>query len=989
MDILYLESFYVLANDFTRHIHHFQDAMVDSKDESFLSRIHGTIATVEAWDADPSLLAECRLMIPFESLKPENELDEDPYRRDDDCLYHGDALFLKRLTLFFQKDVMTWVNAPPCENCGAGVDEMEHKESRGPITEEEREGQANRVEVYVCKACAAITTFPRYCSVRKLLETRKGRCGEYANLFGLYCRAAGFETRYVMDWTDHVWVEVLVGDEWIMADSCEGIINRPSMYESGWGKKLNCIVGISVDMVADVTPRYTRFFFDKDFQDRRRSIISSEAAGERIIAQVNATLHQGLPKSRVQQLVERAARERLDLDAYKSKSEWTEEERHGRGRISGSLEWKVSRQEDGMNSTVEAVSSIVRGLVVEQFYPAGQLEISVFPQNKSGIMVSGADCDVGQSGCISAVIIDDVHLGCVLQCRSFVSWVNVGEFLLSVPSHRIVVLKGSVAEEDVDEVTKNNLSILGGFMFTPKFRDGIMFVGQVEAHPAWAVCCSYTESSGIFVKFSAKESPPRKIQVEKSTVPRCVSGRLPESVLPLQSQLLATDSQKRTAFLAYASKNPSCVGYTSKDGHPVYLLDNSSFPFHQGVDWNTFHFLPDKLIADCDEIIGKVDSPAFNTPVDEHFFASLLGPLLLRRAGSSSTPEATADALHNTRLVGLYFSAHWCPPCRRFTPMLVEAYNHLKEEYPSHGLEIVFVSSDRSETEFTEYFASMPWMALPYDATRMRKQQISMRYGIQGIPGLVILDSLSGSIVASADQSRTEVMQAFQRGDDGIEALLRSWLDRVPEDSKELISMLELSCGEDNDEIATPSRSDHPYLVRTDPWMSPKRLDPAAQVKEIFTKLVAEGEAPNTAAAKAIKLVGQAVQHSPFGEGVLSAVSSTQIEVAPAEVKIQELVARIKMNNPNAEDITQLIFRHLCVFLDNAAREPWNPKYRSMKLSNKVVDRMTRVEGSLELICRLGMRVVPTSQDFLVTIPLSADLDRIRTDVSNVLGGPA
>jgi hypothetical protein len=46
--------------------------------------------------------------------------------------------------------------------------------------------------------------------------------------------------------------------------------------------------------------------------------------------------------------------------------------------------------------------------------------------------------------------------------------------------------------------------------------------------------------------------------------------------------------------------------------------------------------------------------------------------------------------------------------------MLVKAYNHLKEEYPSHGLGIVFISSDRSETKFIEYFASMPWMALPY-----------------------------------------------------------------------------------------------------------------------------------------------------------------------------------------------------------------------------------------------------------------------------------
>ncbi|KAI2498344.1 Transglutaminase protease [Fragilaria crotonensis] len=878
---------------------------------------------------------------------------------------------------------MTWVNTPPCETCGAGADEIEPKEPRGPTTEEEREGQADRVEVYQCKRCAAITTFPRYNSVRKLLETRKGRCGEYANLFGLYCRAAGFETRYVMDWTDHVWVEVLVGDEWIMADSCEGIINKPSMYESGWGKKLNWIVGVAADMVVDVTPRYTRKFFDSDFQNRRRNITSSEAAGEQIIAQVNASMRQGLPKSRVQQLVERAAREQSDLDACKSISEWTEEERHGRGRISGSREWKVSRQEEGTNAKEEALPSIVRGLVVEQFYPTGQLEVSVFPQNRAGIIVSGADCDVGQPGCISVVVIDDVHLGCVLQCRSFATWASVGQFVLTLPTYRIVVLKGKLGEQQVDDVTKNNFRILGGFSFSDKSKGGIMFVGQVEAHPAWAVCRSYSESNGIFAKFSAKAHGPKRLRVEKNTAPRWVSGRLSESVMPLRTQLLATDAQKHAAFLAYASKNPLCVGYTSKDGHPIYLLENSSFPFQQGGDWNTFHFLPYELTADCDEV---QDIPMFNIPVDEDFFGSLLGPSLLRRTGSNATAEATADALHNTRLVGLYFSAHWCPPCRRFTPMLIEAYNHLKAEHPLHGLEIVFVSSDRSETEFNRYYESMPWMAVPYDATRMRQQQISIRYGIQGIPGLVILDSLSGSIVASADQSRAEVAQACQRGEPAIEAMLKSWFDRVPEDSKELISMLQLSCRDDKLENATSSPSDHPYLIRPDAWKCPERVDPTAQVKEIFAKLVSEGETPNAAAAKAIKLVGQTGQNPIFCEGSLTAVSNTQIEVATEQVRIEELVARVKASNPYSEDIAQLIVRHLSVFLDNAAREPWNPKYRSMKLSNKVVDKITRVEGTLDLICRLGMSVMPTCQDFLVTIPLAADLDRIRTGVSSALG---
>jgi Thioredoxin-like len=109
--------------------------------------------------------------------------------------------------------------------------------------------------------------------------------------------------------------------------------------------------------------------------------------------------------------------------------------------------------------------------------------------------------------------------------------------------------------------------------------------------------------------------------------------------------------------------------------------------------------------------------------------------------------------------------------------MLIKAYNHLKEEYPSHArLEIGFISSDQSETEFVEYFASMPWMALPYGCESSK----SMRFVIQRLPGLVILDSLSGSIVASTDQSRTEVGHACQRGDVAKQLAVATVLGRDP-----------------------------------------------------------------------------------------------------------------------------------------------------------------------------------------------------------------
>jgi len=85
----------------------------------------------------------------------------------------------------------------------------------------------------------------------------------------------------------------------------------------------------------------------------------------------------------------------------------------------------------------------------------------------------------------------------------------------------------------------------------------------------------------------------------------------------------------------------------------------------------------------------------------------------------------------------LYFSASWCPPCRQFTPKLSDAYDTLKKKYDD--FELVFVSSDREEETFDDYFSKkMSFLALPYQH-RDVKAYLSSRFQIQGIPSLLIL----------------------------------------------------------------------------------------------------------------------------------------------------------------------------------------------------------------------------------------------------------
>jgi len=68
--------------------------------------------------------------------------------------------------------------------------------------------------------------------------------------------------------------------------------------------------------------------------------------------------------------------------------------------------------------------------------------------------------------------------------------------------------------------------------------------------------------------------------------------------------------------------------------------------------------------------------------------------------------------LKDCEAVMIYFSAHWCPPCKGFTPKLAEVYNTLKSK--GKKVEIVFASSDQDQAAFDGYFAEMPWKALPF-----------------------------------------------------------------------------------------------------------------------------------------------------------------------------------------------------------------------------------------------------------------------------------
>jgi nucleoredoxin len=166
----------------------------------------------------------------------------------------------------------------------------------------------------------------------------------------------------------------------------------------------------------------------------------------------------------------------------------------------------------------------------------------------------------------------------------------------------------------------------------------------------------------------------------------------------------------------------------------------------------------------------------------------MLGDALLTKDGKKPTSEVLAGKTH----VGIYFSAHWCPPCRGFTPKIGESYTkYLKDK----GLEVVFVSSDKDETTFNDYYGEMPWTALPF-ADRDRKEALSKKFKVQGIPTFVILDA-AGSLITKDGRgavSGDEEGKDFPWKPKSIEELLAEDVLTKDGSKKPLSSLIDNKC---------------------------------------------------------------------------------------------------------------------------------------------------------------------------------------------------
>jgi nucleoredoxin len=125
------------------------------------------------------------------------------------------------------------------------------------------------------------------------------------------------------------------------------------------------------------------------------------------------------------------------------------------------------------------------------------------------------------------------------------------------------------------------------------------------------------------------------------------------------------------------------------------------------------------------------DEPTGPEPVS---LSDLFGSQLFKADGST----VGVESLNDIPVIGIYFASSTCPACTAFTPVLIDAYEQMRDE--GRSFEVVLVTQNMTDSSLFDYMtdSAMPWLAVSSQSSQA--STLAQRYYIQWVPTLVIID---------------------------------------------------------------------------------------------------------------------------------------------------------------------------------------------------------------------------------------------------------
>jgi len=137
----------------------------------------------------------------------------------------------------------------------------------------------------------------------------------------------------------------------------------------------------------------------------------------------------------------------------------------------------------------------------------------------------------------------------------------------------------------------------------------------------------------------------------------------------------------------------------------------------------------------------------------------------------------------NGKMVGFYFTASWCAPCRQFSPLLINFRNRNAAEF-----EVVMVSQDRTSDEAFKYMKqyNMPWLMNEHNALLGPGAK---EFNVTLIPTLVIV-SPTGRIITNWGRSAVwkcgkTCLAEWKKGNSGVSLWRFLWAEDSGDDQKQ------------------------------------------------------------------------------------------------------------------------------------------------------------------------------------------------------------